>query len=228
MGSKKKDATSVFDALDLARTALLADAGDAKLVGEYISVDFDDENRMASYLFDAFLPGYKGWRWVVTITKVDAESDPTVCDVAVLPGPDALLAPAWIPYVDRIQPGDVGTGDIVPSTIDDARLVPASGVLLQDDEFDLREMWELGISKARTLSIEGRDQASKRWYASDRGPEAPIAQSAPKQCFGCGFFLSISGSLRSAFGVCANAISPEDGRVVSVDHGCGAHSEATF
>jgi hypothetical protein len=34
--------------------------------------------------------------------------------------------------------------------------------------------------------------------------------------------------LRSTFGVCANAISPDDARVVSVDHGCGAHSEATF
>jgi hypothetical protein len=228
MASKKKDSTLLFDAFELAREALLADAGDTKLVGEYISVDFDEENRMASYLFEAFLPGYKGWRWVVTITKVDSESDPTVCDVTVLPGPDALLAPEWIPYVDRIQPGDVGAGDIVPSTRDDARLVPSNDALFQDQEMDLRELWELGVSKARTLSIEGRDQASKRWYAGDRGPETPIAQSAPKPCSSCGFFLSISGSLRSAFGVCANAISPEDGRVVSVDHGCGAHSEATF
>ena len=28
-----------------------------------------------------------------------------------------------------------------------------------------------------------------------------------------------------AFGVCANALSPSDGRLVSMDHGCGAHSE---
>jgi hypothetical protein len=28
--------------------------------------------------------------------------------------------------------------------------------------------------------------------------------------------------------VCANAIAPDDARVVSVDHGCGAHSEATI
>ncbi len=228
MAPKKKESTLLFDALDLAREALLADAGDPKIVGEFISVDFDVENRMASYLFEAFLQGYKGWRWVVTIVKVDAKSAPTVCDVAVLPGPDALLAPAWIPYVDRIQPGDVGVGDIVPSTIDDTRLVPVDDALIQDHELDLRELWELGMSKARTLSIEGRDQASKRWYAGDRGPETPIAQSAPRPCSSCGFFLSISGSLRAAFGVCANAISPEDGRVVSVDHGCGAHSEATF
>ncbi len=27
------------------------------------------------------------------------------------------------------------------------------------------------------------------------------------------------------FGVCANEWSPDDGKVVSLDHGCGAHSE---
>lgn len=27
------------------------------------------------------------------------------------------------------------------------------------------------------------------------------------------------------FGVCANKWSPDDGRVVSLDHGCGEHSE---
>jgi len=228
MASKKNVPVETFDALDLARGVLLAEAGGDQLVGEYLSVDFDAENRIASYLFAALLPGYKGWRWVVTITKVDSDSTPTVCDVVVLPGPDALLAPDWIPYLDRVQPGDVGVGDIVPSSPDDARLVPTVAELLQEDEFSLTQLWELGLSKARTLSIEGRDQASQRWYSGDRGPEAPIAQSAPKPCAGCGFFLPISGSLRAAFGVCANAISPEDGRVVSVDHGCGAHSEATL
>jgi Protein of unknown function (DUF3027) len=27
------------------------------------------------------------------------------------------------------------------------------------------------------------------------------------------------------FGVCGNVYAPDDGRVVSLDHGCGAHSE---
>ncbi|MSY51566.1 MAG: DUF3027 domain-containing protein, partial [Actinobacteria bacterium] len=31
---------------------------------------------------------------------------------------------------------------------------------------------------------------------------------------------------RSAFGVCGNEYAPDDARVVSVDHGCGAHSQA--
>jgi hypothetical protein len=32
--------------------------------------------------------------------------------------------------------------------------------------------------------------------------------------------------LKQAFGACANEYAPDDGKVVSVDHGCGAHSEA--
>jgi hypothetical protein len=214
--------------LELARSAAIADAGSADLVGADVSVEIDDDGRVETYLFEAHLAGYKGWRWCVTIAVVDKKSEPTICDVVVLPGPDALLAPEWVAYRDRIQPGDVGVGDIVPSSLDDTRLVPSVHSLIADEELDAMQVFELGLGRARVMSIEGRDQASKRWYESDRGPQSPIAQAAPKPCSSCAFFLPIAGSLRASFGVCANAISPEDARVVSVDHGCGAHSEATL
>ena len=214
--------------LELARSAAIADAGSADLVGADVSVEIDDDGRVETYLFEAHLAGYKGWRWCVTIAVVDKKSEPTICDVVVLPGPDALLAPEWVAYRDRIQPGDVGVGDIVPSALDDTRLVPSVHSLIADEELDAMQVFELGLGRARVMSIEGRDQASKRWYESDRGPQSPIAQAAPKPCSSCAFFLPIAGSLRASFGVCANAISPEDARVVSVDHGCGAHSEATL
>jgi hypothetical protein len=38
--------------------------------------------------------------------------------------------------------------------------------------------------------------------------------------------VPMAGALRAVFGVCANAWSPSDGQVVSLDHGCGAHSES--
>jgi hypothetical protein len=216
-----------FDATDLALSAAVEAAGAKELVGAFVSVEFDDEERLANYLFESNLPGYSGWRWSVTITKLDNESPATICDVVAIPGPDALLAPKWIPYADRLQPGDVGVGDIVPSQPDDARLVPGFAALPQDEELDPTQLWEFGLGRLRVLSIEGRDQAAKRWYDGDRGPNSAIAKQAPKPCGSCGFFLPIAGSMRSAFGVCANAISPEDAKVVSVDHGCGAHSEAT-
>lgn len=214
--------------LELARSAAIADAGNPELVGADVSVEIDDDGRVETYLFEAHLAGYKGWRWCVTIAKVDKKSEPTICDVVVLPGPDALLAPEWVAYRDRIQPGDVGVGDIVPSSLDDTRLVPSVHSLIVDEDLDAMQVFDLGLGRARVMSIEGRDQASKRWYESDRGPQSPIAQAAPKPCSSCAFFVPISGSLRASFGVCANAISPEDARVVSVDHGCGAHSEATL
>ena len=220
--------SKTFDAQDIARDAALVDAEFASQVGVFVSVEYADENRVASYLFEADLPGYKGWRWCVTVAKVDEDSAPTVCDVVVLPGPDSLLAPDWIEYKDRILPEDIQPGVIVPSVLDDTRLVPGVNALVQDEGLDATEVFDLGLMRPRVLSIEGRDQASKRWYTGDRGPNTPLAQGAPKPCASCGFFIPIAGSLRSSFGVCANAIAPDDARVVSVDHGCGAHSEATL
>jgi hypothetical protein len=204
-----------FDVSDLARAAAIEDAKNEKFVGAQISVESDDDH-VATYLFEAFLTGYVGWHWAVTVAKVDSHSAPTICDVVLLPGAEALLAPEWIPYSSRITADDVGVGTIVPTAADDARLVPASAVLPTDEELDLHELFELGAGRLRVLSIEGRDQAAKRWIEGDRGPN----------CGTCGFYLPIAGSFRQAFGVCANAISPEDARVVSANHGCGAHSEA--
>jgi hypothetical protein len=217
--------TDTFNALEIARLAAIEDSGDAKFVGDLVSIDQEDE-RIATYLFESSLPGYSGWRWAVTIIKVDADAPSTIADVVLLPGTEALLAPAWIPYKERIEPGDVGVGDIVPTSADDLRLVPVEDALPGEDDLELSEQFEFGFGRARVLSVVGRDDASKRWYEGDRGPNTPIAQYAPLPCHSCGFFIPIAGSLRSAFGVCANALSPEDARVVSVDHGCGAHSQA--
>lgn len=223
--SKKTSGVDPFGAADLARSAALEDAKDKKFVGALITVDSDGDH-VASYLFEAFLPGYVGWQWAVTIAKPDSQSAPTICDVVLLPGPDSLLAPEWVPYSERITAEDVVAGTIVPTAADDARLVPGSAVLPSDEELDLHELFELGAGRARILSIEGRDQAAKRWIEGDRGPNSDLAKLAPKSCGSCGFFVPLSGSLRQAFGVCANAISPEDARVVAINHGCGAHSEA--
>ena len=217
--------TDTFNALEIARQAAIEDSGDAKFVGDLFSIDQEDE-RIATYLFESALPGYSGWRWAVTIIKVDERAPATIADVVLLPGTDALLAPEWIPYKERIEPGDVGVGDIVPTSADDIRLVPVADALPGEDELEPAEQFEFGFGRARVLSVVGRDAASKRWYEGDRGPNTPIAQYAPLPCNSCGFFIPIAGSLRSAFGVCANALSPEDARVVSVDHGCGAHSQA--
>jgi hypothetical protein len=156
-----------FDAQSVARDAALAEAEFATQVGDFVSVDYDDDNRVATYLFAADIAGYRGWRWCVTVAKVDDEATPTVCDVVVLPGPDSLLAPDHVPYMERILPEDIQPGVIVPSVLEDTRLVPGVNALAQDEGLDATEVFDLGLMRPRVLSIEGRDQASKRWYTGD-------------------------------------------------------------
>jgi hypothetical protein len=78
------------------------------------------------------------------------------------------------------------------------------------------------------LSVAGRESASERWHESEHGPRSPLAHAAPAHCASCGFFVPLSGELGLLFGACANEYAPDDGRVVSADHGCGAHSEAVI
>ena len=98
--------------------------------------------------------------------------------------------------------------------------------LTDDDKAQIRSVAkDLGLGRVRTLSLEGRDLAAERWYDGDGGPGSPLAQAAPDVCGNCGFLIRLAGPLAETFGVCANGNANDDGRVVSMDHGCGAHSE---
>jgi len=208
----------------VAREAL-ADIAEPDDVGEHLNVIAEGE-RLVTHFFECHLPGYRGWRWAVTVTRVPRSRRVTVCETVLLPGPDALLAPGWVPWRERLQPGDLGVGDLLPTPPDDERLAP--GYLMSDDPAVEEVAWELGLGRARVMSRKGRLETAKRWYEGDHGPKAPISVNAPPEarCGTCGFYLPLAGALRQAFGVCGNVYAPDDGRVVSVDHGCGAHSEA--
>jgi hypothetical protein len=208
-------------AVDVARAAVEADA--PGLVGEHLGVVADGA-RVVTHLFATLDPAYRGWRWGVTVARASRAKTITVDDVVLLPGDDALLAPEWVPWSERLRPGDLGVGDLLPTAADDPRLAPA--FLSTDDEEVEEVAYELGLGRERVLSYDGRLEAVERWYAGDPGPQAPMARSAPAACASCGFFLPLAGALRQAFGACANEMAPDDGRVVAVDHGCGAHSQA--
>ena len=213
-------------AVDAARSALL-ELVDAADVGDHLGHASEDE-RVTTHYFACSRAGYRGWRWSVTVARAPRQKTVTVDEIVLLPGDAALVAPDWVPWRERIQPGDLGPGDILPTEEDDPRLVP--GYLADDEVIDadsVREVAdEVGLGRARVLSLEGRDLAAQRWYDGSHGPEAPIAQSAPGTCATCGFLVRMAGPLGQVFGVCANAFANDDGRVVSFDHGCGAHSEA--
>jgi hypothetical protein len=210
------------DAVGQARGGI--DGIEPDFVGDHLEVVAEAE-RMVTHLFECLQPGYRGWRWAVTVARVPRSRHVTVCESALLPGPEALAAPPWVPWQDRLQPGDLGVGDILPTAPDDDRLMP--GYVQSDDPAVDEVAWEFGLGRPRVLSRDGRADAAQRWYDGDNGPASPISTAAPAaaRCGGCGFYVQLAGALRQVFGVCANAFAPDDGRVVSVDHGGGAHSE---
>ena len=303
--SKEPD-EACAQAVDLARGAaeeMAAPGG----VGEHVGVTADGD-RVVTHRFSCLDPAYRGWCWAVTVARASRAKNVTVDETLLVPGPEAILAPDWVPWKERLLPGDLGVGDLLPAPPDDARLVPAA--LLEgddgvsdwgettwampgtepedlvpvpsaepladglDDDHDLaledldgaetvaavvvtagasatetsatetsaagtstmdadtagadvgrQEVLEDRPPRARVLSAIGRDDTALRWYTSEHGPKSPLANAAPGLCSGCGFFVRLGGPLGRVFGVCANEYAPDDGRVVSVDHGCGAHSE---
>lgn len=213
------------EAVDAARAALL-DLVPRAEVGEHLGQEAEG-NKVVTHLFECRKPGYRGWRWSVTVARAPRQKTVTIDEVVLLPGDDAVLAPEWVPWRERIRPGDLSPGDLLPTEDDDPRLAPAftaaDEVVDQDAVKEVAD--ELGFGRVRVLSVEGRELAAQRWYDGSHGPETSIAQSAPAACESCGFLVRITGPLGRLFGVCANAYANDDGRVVSMDHGCGAHSE---
>jgi hypothetical protein len=210
------------DAVGVARGAITeVDPAD---VGDHIEA-IAEGDRVVTHFFESHLAGYRGWRWAVTVTRVPRSRHVTVSETVLLPGPGALLAPGWVPWNERLKPGDLGVGDLMPTAPDDDRL--AQGYVLSDDPAVEEVSWELGLGRPRVMSREGRIETAQRWYDGESGPEAAISTAAPRnaRCGTCGFYLPLAGSLRQMFGVCGNLYAPDDGRAVSADHGCGAHSE---
>jgi Protein of unknown function (DUF3027) len=219
-------------AIELARAGAVEVAG-AKFVGDHMGVESDGD-RLVTHHFGCLDRAYVGWQWAVTVVRPPRSKHVTIDEVVLLPGPEALLAPAWVPWSERLQAGDLGVGDVLPTAADDERLTPGYAVVNPHDHLDegvdadtidalVDDLW---LGRPRVLSDVGRDETAARWYDGDHGPAAPIARAAGMSCGSCGFMVLMSGALRRVFGVCANEYAPDDGRVVSFDHGCGAHSEA--
>jgi Protein of unknown function (DUF3027) len=227
-GTTKPDAACLA-AVDLARAAAEETAGVIG-VGEYLGPQAED-TRVVSHFFACPHPGYRGWRWSVTVVRAARARVVTINEVVLLPGEGALQAKPWVPWAERIQARDVTPGILLPSSSDDPRLEPgytggedAANPVPAEMSLIRSVVAELGLGRERVLSAEGRDEAAQRWLTGQGGPDNLLSRLAPDACETCGFFVRLQGSLGTLFGVCANAFSVSEGTVVSVDHGCGAHS----
>ena len=214
------------EAVELAREALL-EVTEPGQVGEHLRVEASGE-RLVTHVFECTMPGYRGWSWVAVLARASRAKAATVAETALLPGEEAILAPDWEPWSERLKPSDVGADDLLPYREQDQRLEQGYEATGDEDE-DRVALWELGLGRPRVLSPTGRSEAAERWLEGDFGPRQKSGRgrrgTVAANCTSCGFFTQLSGSLRREFGVCTNEWSPADGRVVHLNYGCGAHSE---
>lgn len=208
------------DAAEVARRALVELEPDG--VGVHLGVTAEGDSA-ATHRFETTLAGYRGWQWAVVVAAPPGADRATVSESALLPGPDALIAPDFIPWEQRVRPGDLGPGDLLAPPAGDPRLVP--GYVATGDPVIDEVAREVGLGRVQVLSLDGRLAAAERWYA-EYGPDTEMAKAAPATCGLCGFYVPLAGALRDAFGVCANEMGA-DGHVVHVEYGCGAHSDVT-
>ncbi|WP_210603217.1 DUF3027 domain-containing protein [Brevibacterium oceani] len=217
--------TQLAAAIDIARSAIAEVAGSA-VIGEHLGT-VAEGTRLVTHYFVCTDPTYRGWRWVAVLARAPRAKKVTVCETALLPGPDALTAPEWVPWEERLEPGDMTPKDTLPKLDRDPNLQPGFQQTEDNsaDNIDQIQNFEFGLGRERVLSSDGLSAAASRWADSDAGPDGEFASRASAHCGSCGYLMPIAGSLRQKFGVCANAWSPFDGRVVGLESGCGAHSE---
>ena len=292
-----------------AHDALVEMVDDPHHVGDFVVATQAAEN-VVDLRFASHITGYEGWQWSITLYH-DVEADRwTIDESCLVPTSEALLAPEWIPWKDRLIPSDISPTDVLGTEPDDNRLEPGANeetlvvaeetsegvevsetstsvddststsqpheghtadsqesresreslaeeerpkdqdsepsnsdqsdsdqsdseisdfrkTVVADEVAEAREIIEdFELSRSRVLSPLGRAQTADRWYTGPHGPKSLSTRAAgEKTCQTCGFFVQIHGELGTMFGVCANKWSQDDGRVVSLDHGCGEHSD---
>ena len=260
---------TTMDPKAIAHAVAITVADEEGLVGGFVQA-VDLEDNVTDFRFESRVRGYEGWQWSVTLYH-DVELDHwTVNESSLVPTDEALRPPKWIPWKDRLEPGDLAVTDSIGTDPDDPRMedgfrktldngsdekgtgsVPvdeAERNLETDDETvrnasmpddvaesdqpltseeDIDEaVEEFDLSRRHVMTPLGRSQTAKRWYEGPHGPKSLSTKTAEgNPCSTCGFFIPLKGELNLLFGVCANKWSPDDGRVVSIDHGCGEHSE---
>jgi hypothetical protein len=187
-----RDASVLANAVDEARAAAVSEAAadlpdGPAAVGAHLESLPEDDGSVTHY-FAAEQGGYLGWRWAVTLAAASPEDPVTVSEVVLIPGPEALVAPGWVPWELRIRPGDLGVGDLLPAPEDDPRLVP--GYVASDDPAVEDVAREIGLGRERVLSREGREQAAERSLRASFGvcgnAYAPADGAVVAVGFGCG------------------------------------------
>lgn len=134
MARKPKLDTLLAEAVDTARLSLAEIAGESE-IGEHLGVTAEGE-RLVTHRFISHKKGYQGWTWFATLARVPRAKakDLTVCEVGIIAGEDSLLAPAWVPWVDRLAKEEIEAAEAEHSAVNGEQPTEAETSAAAQDE----------------------------------------------------------------------------------------------
>ena len=113
------------ESVDVAQAALQDFADDGE-IGEHLGAVADDE-RVVTHRFTAYVAGYSGWHFYVTLARAPRSKVVTVSEIGMLPGDDAILAPEWVPWRDRASEEERIRLDAIAAGEDPVKALEAAG-----------------------------------------------------------------------------------------------------
>ena len=153
----------VLEQKDFAREALIAATSKSK-VGNFIEV-IEEGDGLASYLFENNQKGYVGWRWSVTIFQADS-AEPTVSEIVLMPGPDSLVAPDWVPWSERLADYKALQLELEKQAALDAEEAEDSNDDTDIDSDEEEDEEEVEEAAEDLLTMEGMDDVTANLLAS--------------------------------------------------------------
>lgn len=134
------------------------EASTRNAVGFFIESIEEDEG-VVTYLFEGKLKGYVGWRWSVSVFQSDASSPATISEVLLVPGPESLIAPDWVPWSERLADYKALQAELEAQAALDAEEAE-DGEELDDDADDADEVDEVDEVEAdSTLALDAEDDS---------------------------------------------------------------------
>lgn len=156
----------------LAREAAVAYA-ESQSVGEFLRYS-DEGEGITTFYFASKLKGYHGWEWCVALVQLPGEAA-TISEIVLLPSEKSLLAPAWVPWSERLAEwkalqadqealaaaeAEAEAGEQEETEVDETKWTDAGEAFEQDEvEHDLAHEEQHVIEELGGLSLED-DSAS--------------------------------------------------------------------
>jgi Protein of unknown function (DUF3027) len=111
--------------LELAKAAA-ADFAKPNALGDFVE-SVEEEPGVTTFMWQSTHAGYLGWRVAAIVAHFGGDEPTTVSEVLLVPGADALVAPDWVPWSERLADYQALQAELEKQAALDAELAAAEG-----------------------------------------------------------------------------------------------------